>query len=138
MVVGYWVGLTLIWVFHHIAQQTSLFCQISICPSRTGQTVECQNTKSTQPSNQPPSPPCTVVARVANWTKGSARLCETIGSSGCWTKFPAALLNITWVRSDVWNTNLPRAGGTYCAVSREKESAGSRDLRKRGIADLCV
>ena len=60
MVVGYWVGFTLIWVFHHNAQQTIRFCQISICPGRTLQAVECQNTKSNQPSNQPPSPPCTV------------------------------------------------------------------------------
>ena len=59
MVVGYWVGLTLILVFHHNSQQTSRFCQISICLGRTGQAVECQNTKSTKPGNQPPFPPCT-------------------------------------------------------------------------------
>ena len=39
MVVGYWVGLTLIWVFHHNAQQTCRFCQMSISPGRTGQAV---------------------------------------------------------------------------------------------------
>ena len=39
IVVGYLVGLTLIWVFHQL---------------------ECQNTKSTQPGIQPTTPPCTV------------------------------------------------------------------------------
>ena len=35
-----WVGLTLISVFHHLAQLPSRFCQIPISPSRVGQTVE--------------------------------------------------------------------------------------------------
>ena len=31
------LGLTLIWMFHHLAHQHSQFCQIPICPSRAGQ-----------------------------------------------------------------------------------------------------
>ena len=42
-------GLTLIWMFHHLAQLHSHFCPIPICPSRTGQTVEQLKSKSTQP-----------------------------------------------------------------------------------------
>ena len=42
-----WVGLTLIWMFHHLAQQHSPFCQIPICQSRAW--PECPNSKSTQP-----------------------------------------------------------------------------------------
>ena len=36
-----WVGFTLSLIFHHFAQQPSGLCQINICPSRTGQKVEC-------------------------------------------------------------------------------------------------
>ena len=35
-----WAGLTLIWVFHHLALVHSRFCPISISPSRTWQTVD--------------------------------------------------------------------------------------------------
>ena len=45
-----WVGFTLIWVFHHLAQLPSRFCQIPISPGRIGQTVEHSKFKSTQPS----------------------------------------------------------------------------------------
>ena len=45
-----WVGLTLISVFHHLAQLPSRFCQIPITPSRVGQTVEHSKSKSTKPS----------------------------------------------------------------------------------------
>ena len=33
-------GLILIWKFHHLVQFPSRFCQVPVCPSRTGQTVE--------------------------------------------------------------------------------------------------
>ena len=43
---GWWsekcVGLTWISMFYHPAQLPSRFCQVSICHSRTGQTVEFQ------------------------------------------------------------------------------------------------
>ena len=58
--VGYWVGLTLIWVFNHNAQQTSRFCQIAICPLGRQWNVKIQS-QPTQPGNQPPSPPCSVM-----------------------------------------------------------------------------
>ena len=31
-----WVGLTLIWVFHHLSQLLSLFCPIPISPAELG------------------------------------------------------------------------------------------------------
>ena len=47
-----WVGLNLIWVFHHLAQLLIRFCQINTSPSRIRQTVQVQHSKfkSTQPS----------------------------------------------------------------------------------------
>ena len=44
-----WVGLTLIWKFHTLAQLRSRFCQI---PSRIGQTVEQLKSKSTHSRTQ--------------------------------------------------------------------------------------
>ena len=44
-----WVGLTLIWVFHRLAQLHSHFCQIPISPGRIGQTVEHPKSKPSQP-----------------------------------------------------------------------------------------
>ena len=41
-----WVGLTLIWVLHHLAQLYSRFCKIIINPGITGQTVEQLKSKS--------------------------------------------------------------------------------------------
>ena len=39
-----WFGLTLIWLFHHLVQQTSQFWQISICPNSTGHSNPAQVT----------------------------------------------------------------------------------------------
>ena len=53
-----WVGLTLISVFHHLAQLPSRFCQSPISPSRVGQTVEHSKSKSTKPSLSSLGTPC--------------------------------------------------------------------------------
>ena len=45
-------------------------------------------------------------------------MCETIGSSGCRVKFPAALSNIKWVRSGGRNTYLPQATAHTAAWPR--------------------
>ena len=42
-----WAGLTLIWVFHYLAQLHSHFCRIPISLSRTGQRVKQLKSKST-------------------------------------------------------------------------------------------
>ena len=44
-----WVGLTSVWVFQHLAQLHSHFCQIPTSPGRIGQTVEHPKSKSIQP-----------------------------------------------------------------------------------------
>ena len=44
-----WPCLSLICMFHHLAQLPRQFCQISICPKRTGQTMEVLKFKSTKP-----------------------------------------------------------------------------------------
>ena len=46
------VGLTLIWVFHHLAQLPSRFCQIPICPGRIGQTVTHSNSSQPNPVHE--------------------------------------------------------------------------------------
>ena len=52
--------MTLISVFHQLAQLPSRFCQIPISPSRVGKTVEHSKSKSTKPSLSSLGTPCTV------------------------------------------------------------------------------
>ena len=71
-----WVELTLIWVFNHLAQQTSLFCQISNLPSRTGQKV--QDTQP-YPNNWPPPSRITKFSSWLNaWAQSSTQITETV------------------------------------------------------------
>ena len=53
-----WVGLTLISVFHHLAQLPSQFFQIPISLSWVGQAVEHSKSKSTKPSLSSLGTPC--------------------------------------------------------------------------------
>ena len=55
-----WVGLTLIWVFHHLAQLHSHFCQIPISLGRIGQTVE------PNPGLRADESPCTISEKGKN------------------------------------------------------------------------
>ena len=50
--------MTLIQMFHHLAQLPSQFCQIPIGPSRISQTLEHQNTSQPNPGPRPPMSPC--------------------------------------------------------------------------------
>ena len=44
-----WVGLNLNWIFHHLAQLLSRFCQIPVGPNRISQMFEHSKSNSTQP-----------------------------------------------------------------------------------------
>ena len=46
LIMDCWVELTLIWIFHHLAQLPSHFCQIAISPRRIMQIVEHLKSKS--------------------------------------------------------------------------------------------
>ena len=53
------VDLELISMFHHPAAQILCrFCQVFICQSRTGQTVELVEQSQPSPGFRPPGPPC--------------------------------------------------------------------------------
>ena len=56
-------------MFHLFAQLPSQFWQISICPSRTGQTVELPRSKSTQPMS--PITKVTLYTIMNNWSYGA-------------------------------------------------------------------
>ena len=53
-----WVGLTLIRVFHHLAQLPSHFWQIPIIQGRIGQTIEQSKFKSSRPIPRADGTPC--------------------------------------------------------------------------------
>ena len=75
-----WVGLTLIWVFHHLAQLHSHFCQIPISPGRIGLTVNTQNPIYSNPGIRADESPCTDIAK-------KQRLGCVIPRHGClWTR----------------------------------------------------
>ena len=61
-----WVGLTLIWVLHLLAQLPSRFCRIPISPSRIGHAVEHSKFKSTRPSPRSGCNACNVDFTVNN------------------------------------------------------------------------
>ena len=61
-----WVELTSIWMFHHLSQLPSRFCQIPFSPDRIGQTVEHSTFKSTQPSPRADGTPCSKLTKVGD------------------------------------------------------------------------
>ena len=123
-----WVGLTLIRVFHHLAQLPSHFCQISISPGRTGQTHS--KFKSTQPSPGAAGTPCTcTVGRQL-----SRDVLLTCGSSGyqmgCTVAAVSAQRPVEHVKNALQNIT---TDGTPHSVLQNKKNYCTHLLPRLGL-----